>query len=179
MINIPIILAAAIIPMIVGSIWYGPLFGKAWMKAANMTEEKIRSGNMPLIYGLSLVFSFILTMFYHFAVNHTGQTMTLFNSKEQHGMGMDVNSDAGQEVIAHLTEYHAQFETFTHGMAHGFLASLLFLLPVFATNAMFERKGAAYVLVNWGYWTITIMLMMGVIGEFSNTDIQQYIDALR
>lgn len=33
------ILAAAS-SLVIGFLWYGPLFGKAWMKESGMTEEK-------------------------------------------------------------------------------------------------------------------------------------------
>ena len=42
MFNIPVVLGAALIPTIVGFIWYNPkVMGEAWMKAAEMTEEMI------------------------------------------------------------------------------------------------------------------------------------------
>ena len=33
------IVVATVITFILGAIWYGPLFGKAWMKATGVTEE--------------------------------------------------------------------------------------------------------------------------------------------
>ncbi|MYI84759.1 MAG: DUF1761 domain-containing protein, partial [Rhodothermaceae bacterium] len=33
---------AIFLPMIIGSLWYGPLFGKMWMRMMNLTEEKIK-----------------------------------------------------------------------------------------------------------------------------------------
>jgi hypothetical protein len=42
--------------MAVGALWYGPLFGKAWMEEAGMTIEKIEDANMAKIYGVATVF---------------------------------------------------------------------------------------------------------------------------
>ena len=43
----------------VGGIWYGPLFGRAWMKCWGFTEEDLASRNMPMVFGVSLLLSFI------------------------------------------------------------------------------------------------------------------------
>jgi len=40
------VLAAAVVNMIVGMIWYGPVFGKTWQKLMGFTEESMK--NMPL-----------------------------------------------------------------------------------------------------------------------------------
>jgi UDP-N-acetylmuramyl pentapeptide phosphotransferase/UDP-N-acetylglucosamine-1-phosphate transferase len=60
--NFLILLAAALIPMVMGFIWYNPkTLGNAWMKAADVTEEKMKGANMALIFGLSFVFSIMLS----------------------------------------------------------------------------------------------------------------------
>lgn len=43
------ILAALVVAFIIGYIWYGPLFGKTWMRLAGLTEEKCRK-NMKAMY---------------------------------------------------------------------------------------------------------------------------------
>ena len=64
-INYLIFFGTALIPLIVGSIWYNPkIFGTAWMKSAGLTEEQASSGNMPLIFGLVYVFSIFLSAFF-------------------------------------------------------------------------------------------------------------------
>ena len=70
-INYVMILGAAIISMIVGSIWYGPLFGKKWMEIIGTTEmdavkrKEMQKKAMPL-YGIQfvlvLVQVFVLTI---------------------------------------------------------------------------------------------------------------------
>jgi hypothetical protein len=53
---------AALIPTIIGMIYYNPkVMGGIWMDASGMTEKKIQSGNMPLIFGLSFVLAFLLS----------------------------------------------------------------------------------------------------------------------
>lgn len=59
--------AAALIPFATGFLWYGPLFGKAWMRSAGLTEEQVNQANMGKIFGTSLVLqllmAFCLAMF--------------------------------------------------------------------------------------------------------------------
>ena len=61
------IVVAALAGFALGGVWYGPLFGRAWMAETGMTEEKARSANMAKIYGtvfvLNLVAATSLAMF--------------------------------------------------------------------------------------------------------------------
>jgi hypothetical protein len=61
------VLAAAVSSFLVGGLWYGPLFGKAWMNAFGFTEEELAGRNMPMVFGgalaLALIASINLEMF--------------------------------------------------------------------------------------------------------------------
>jgi hypothetical protein len=35
------VVVAAIVSMVIGGLWYGPLFGKMWVELSGMTEEKV------------------------------------------------------------------------------------------------------------------------------------------
>lgn len=50
---------AALSGFALGGLWYGPLFGKAWMAASGMTEERARSANMARVYGLTLLLNIV------------------------------------------------------------------------------------------------------------------------
>lgn len=52
------IIAAGIASMAVGFIWYGPLFGKAWMKLTGKKEMADKS-KMPMTYGIMFVASLV------------------------------------------------------------------------------------------------------------------------
>lgn len=50
---------AAVSTFILGALWYSPaLFGKPWMAASGMTEEKAKEGNMLKIFGLAFLLEF-------------------------------------------------------------------------------------------------------------------------
>ncbi|HKJ30868.1 MAG TPA: DUF1761 domain-containing protein [Balneolales bacterium] len=59
-INIWAILVAALSTFVVGWLWYGPLFGKAWMTEVGLSEEKIRQGNKVKIFGLAFIFELLM-----------------------------------------------------------------------------------------------------------------------
>ena len=66
--NWPAILLAALSTFLIGGLWYSPLlFGKAWMKENNLTDEGLKSSNMARVFGFaflwSLVMSFNLAMY--------------------------------------------------------------------------------------------------------------------
>ena len=45
---------AALIPLLVGTVYYHPkVFGNAWMKSNGFTEESLAGGNMPAILALA------------------------------------------------------------------------------------------------------------------------------
>lgn len=68
------IIIATLIPTITGFIYYNPkVVGTAWMKSLGITEEHMKKGNMPVIFGVSLVMSFLLAFFLVHFCNGEGQ----------------------------------------------------------------------------------------------------------
>ena len=67
-VNILAVAAAGASSLVLGGIWYSPkLFGNRWMTLAGLTEDQIKSGSMPMIFGgalaLSLLAAFVFSMF--------------------------------------------------------------------------------------------------------------------
>ena len=67
-VNLIAVLLCAISSLVLGGIWYSPLlFAKAWQRAAGLSDEQAKSGNMAVIFGgafvLSLVAAFVFAMF--------------------------------------------------------------------------------------------------------------------
>lgn len=64
----PAVLAAAVLSFVIGGVWYSPiLFGKAWMSAAGISEERARQAKMGQVFAFaalaSLVMAFNLAAF--------------------------------------------------------------------------------------------------------------------
>ena len=50
------VLVAAIASFAIGFFWYSPmLFGRVWQREANLSDEDISSGNMPVIFGATFI----------------------------------------------------------------------------------------------------------------------------
>lgn len=53
------VIVAAASGFAIGALWYGPLFGKAWMGLTGMTKEKGAEASMALTFGGAYVLNFI------------------------------------------------------------------------------------------------------------------------
>ncbi len=162
--NFPIVFAAALIPLLVGFVYYHPkVFGTAWMKAAGMAEDGPKP-NMILVFGLTYLFSVMMGVALIGIVIHQ---MGLFSSVMDHPDLKDPNSPLNAMLKDFMAKYGNNFRTFKHGALHGTMSAIFFALPVFGINSLFERKGWKYFLINLGYWVIALALMGGVICQFA------------
>lgn len=152
---------AALIPLVIGFIWYNPkVFGTAWMNASGMTEEKAKGANMPLIFGLTYLFSLMMCLVISSSSIHQFHLFSLFAGNP------DFKTDGSetQMVLQGLMEkYGTNFRTFKHGVFHGVLLGLFIGLPIIGINALFERKGFKYIAINVGYFIVSIALMGGLL----------------
>lgn len=66
----PAIAAGVIAAMVIGSVWYGPLFGERWMKLVKLTKKDTENNwqkPMAAMLLLSIVQSFVLAHFINYA----------------------------------------------------------------------------------------------------------------
>ncbi|MTI37932.1 DUF1761 domain-containing protein [Fulvivirga lutimaris] len=63
------IIVATLLTFVLGAIWYGPLFGKRWMRENGFNEEDLKNANMAKIYGTAFVLEFIMTVNLAFFLN--------------------------------------------------------------------------------------------------------------
>ena len=155
--NYLMILPAALVPIVIGAVWYNPkVMGTVWMKAAGLSEEKLRSANRLKILGVSLILSLMLAFLMPSIVIHQSHIFSIFAD-----LGNDPDAIADRDAF--FEKYGQLYRTFKHGVLHGVIAALFLVLPVFGINALFERKGFRYVAINVGYWIITLGLMGGIV----------------
>ncbi|HEY1040613.1 MAG TPA: DUF1761 domain-containing protein [Bacteroidia bacterium] len=163
--NFLILLAAAVVPLIVGFIWYNKkVFGSAWMKATEMTDEKAKGANIGLVFGLTFLFSFFLAFAIQFMVIHQWSVFSILANEP--GI-MDPKSEMGMWLSDFMAKYGSNFRTFKHGVLHGTIAGISLALPIIGVNALFERKGFKYIAINVGFWTVCMALMGGIICQWS------------
>ncbi len=115
--------------MVIGFVWYGPLFGKQWMALMKMDPKKMEAGkaSMGKTYGLlfvgSLIMAFVVFHAYTFAHQFMGGTPLM------------------------------------DGLQTGFWNWLGFILPVTAGAVLFEQKPFKLFLLNTSYHLVTLLVM--------------------
>lgn len=163
-VNFTLCLGTAVIPLLIGFIWYHPaVFGKAWMGLAGLDEEKLKAGNMALIFGFCILLSLILASYMPGQVIHQMALQSMMMNEPN----MMTDPMANPDYHMMITKYGHTFRTFKHGAFHGALSAVFFALPILGINALFERKGAKYIFLHLGYWIITLALMGGVICQWA------------
>ena len=75
-------------------------------------------------------------------------------------------------VIAHklsggARHHGADDQHFLHGAFHGFMTSLYLVVPVLATNFLFESRSIKLILLHTSYWMACFALMGGILYAFT------------
>ena len=70
------VVAGAVMGFVIGGLWYGPIFGKAWMAATGITEEDIQNGHMGKTYGGAFVLSLLIS----WTMAHTFQSYLMVDA---------------------------------------------------------------------------------------------------
>lgn len=67
MVNYWAVLAASVVGMVLGCLWYGPVFGKQWQKLMGFTSKSIKS--MPLTPAAAMTLGFITSLIMNYVVS--------------------------------------------------------------------------------------------------------------
>lgn len=157
--NFYMLFVSALIPMVVGAVYYHPkVLGTAWMKTNGFTEESLKGANMAIIFGMAYFFSLMLSLFIPSIFIHQRNIFSLLVPEV-----LEVGSAFHEQFKEMMLRYGDIHRTFTHGVVHGIFTSIFFVLPLIGINALFERRGWKYTLIHWGYWAICLMLMGGLL----------------
>jgi hypothetical protein len=134
------VLVAGISAFVVGGIWYSPgLFGKAWMKDNNFTEEQIKAGgNKGKIFGFTFIFSLVMA---------ANLGMFLMDPPANCGEGCGIKTDLAWGATA------------------GFLAGVWTFCAI-AIHSLFELKPWRLILINGFYSLVSLTLMGAIIGAW-------------
>lgn len=160
-INFKIILLAALVPLVIGLVWYNPkVFGNVWMRESGMTEEKMKGSRMGLIFGLTFLCSFFAAFTLQFLVIHQFGAQALLGT---HPDFATPGSEASQLMERFNALVGNSFRTFKHGAFHGTLSGLFLATPIVVVVALFERRSFKYMAVHAGYWILSLALMGGVL----------------
>jgi hypothetical protein len=163
--NFLIIAIAALIPLLIGFIWYNPkVCGTAWIKETGLTEEQLKSGNMSKIFILLYIFSFLIAFFLGPIVIHQ---FGLYSIVMGNPDITNPSSELSITITNFMAKYGSNFRTFKHGALHGTMTSIFLVMPIVGINALFERKTFKYTLIHTGFWAVCLAIMGGLICQFS------------
>ncbi|ESU23364.1 hypothetical protein FEDK69T_15260 [Flavobacterium enshiense DK69] len=155
--NFVAVLVASLVTLLVGFVWYNPkVFGTIWMNESGITEEKAKQGNMLKIFGLTIFYSLMLSSAVPSLVVHQMGAFAMVG-------GPAFADKALPSYAAFMADYGDAFRSFKHGALHGFTSGLFLALPITAINALFEQKSWKYILINAGYWIVSLTIMGAII----------------
>lgn len=151
---------SAVIPLLIGSIYYNPrVLGKAWLSAAGLSEEDASKGSMTKVFLLTYLFGlFVSYIIYLFAV-HQSSVFQLF----MHEILIDKNVELSSYFNEFMDSYGDKHRTFGHGVIHGVEITFFMGLGMIGINSLFERRPMKYLWIHLGYWVICGALMGGVL----------------
>lgn len=127
-VNYMAVAAAAIINMALGFVWYGPLFGKPWMKMVGLTDkdmEKAKKGGMAY-----------MGKFY---------------------AGAFVGALVMAYVLAHFTQVGGAMSVM-EGATIGFWVWLGFIATTTLSGLLWESKPLNLYLLNNGYYLVLLLV---------------------
>ena len=143
-VNLLAVLVAGIVPMIVGVLWYGPLFGKRWLQLMETTAEEIQEkGINPLkTYGVSfllaLVTAFILAQLF-----------------------------AGMGGAARVVSIAGKSGDALAGVYLALMALIAFILPVGYQSVAYEDRKAGLFWLNLGHNGVALLGQAVIVAVWS------------
>jgi hypothetical protein len=130
------------------------------MKENNLTQEELQKGNMLKIFGLTYLFSLMITVILMSLTIHQTGAFGMVG-------GPPLLESAKPSFKAFMDDYGTAYRTFKHGALHGFMSALFFALPIIGINGLFERKSWKYIFVHVGFWAVCLTLMGGIVCAFA------------
>ena len=129
-INYAAILAAVLLNMAAGFLWYGPLFGKIWEKESGMDKKKKPEGLRLFVSMLLMIIGSFLTAYVLF---HSAQIWrpSVWN--------------VGQDM-----------ENWKYGFFAGFFSWLGFQIPLLFNGISFENKSWNLFFINSGFQFVSL-----------------------
>lgn len=136
----PAIGAGVLTAMVIGFVWYGPLFGKAWAKEVGVDmSQKPPAKEMMRSMGLMLLGAFLISYCLAWNVEAWRTTMTLMVASGK-APGMDAT-----KIPLMLALNSAGWTT------------IGYFVPVVLNQVAFEKKSWKLFFINVGYYLVTLM----------------------
>ena len=164
--NFLILFTCAFIPFFVAFIWFHPkcFGGEYWKKVAGLTNEQHNTPIKPIKLAASILLNLLISFGVFIITVHQTHVLAL--------TGPNVDAFKSGTALAFMQEYGENFHTIQHGITHGlFIGLLCFVIPILGYAVIFERKSVKYLLVNAGFWAISLVLMACVISKWGGVPV--------
>lgn len=135
-INYWAVLAAAVGNMIIGFLWFGPVFGKMWKEMMGFTDESMKKMVLTPVQAMILGFIAALVMVYVFA------HMLVYANAYTHMSGLWA------------------------GVQGGLWLWLGFIAPVTVGIVLWEGKSWKLWVLTSGYWLVSLAVMGAILGAW-------------
>jgi len=66
------VIVAAASPFLIGGLWYGPVFGKTWMRLTGISKETPGQNSMALTFGMTAVLNLVIATSLAFFIGDGG-----------------------------------------------------------------------------------------------------------
>jgi hypothetical protein len=163
-INFPVVLLSALIPLLMGLIWYHPkVFGNLWMRESGVIPDEDAKKRMPRIMALLFLCSIAITFVLQFIVVHQFHFYSMLENDPQLQIP---GSELHKFYTETMAKYGMNFRTFKHGAFHGSFTGIFVALPIISFSALFEKRSWKYIAIHTGYWVVCLGLMGGIISAF-------------
>ena len=134
------------------------------MRVANLTEAQHNTPIKPVQLLASIALNFLLSFGVFIITVHQTHVLAL--------TGPDLDAFKGGTALAFMEEYGDNFHTLSHGVSHGIVIGLFFfVLPILGYAVIFERKSFKYLLVNAGFWGISLVIMACIISRWGGVPV--------
>lgn len=165
--NMLVIAACALIPFIFAYVWFHPRVfgGSTWQEVAQLTDAQNAKAIKPWQLLLSVLFNFLIAFGLFIVTVHSTHILGM------HGGDVEALKNSASSM-AFLKEHGNNYTSFTHGIGHGLIMGfVLFVLPILGYAMIFERKSFKYLLINGGFWAISLTLMACIISKWGGVPI--------
>jgi hypothetical protein len=166
-INWIIIILSGLVPLFIGFVWYGKLFGVLWRKESGMTLDDAKSVSMVKAIGFTILFGIMAALAIMPMVLHQMHYLSVFAGYEDTKLMKDESSSLFLAAKQFMADNGQKFRTFKHGAFHGFLGSFFLALPLIGMSAVYERKSWRYILIHFAYWAVCMMIIGGIISQWA------------
>jgi len=156
--NLNTLLITSLIPFIFGLVWFHPKVFGEWTKSAGLNKETNNKKIKPIRLLLTIILNFLISLGLFQMAVHQASVFSLVGGNVE-----SLTNGIGKEF---METYGSNYLSFKHGITHGVMTTILFVVPIIGYITIFDKKSSKYFWVYCGYWLICLALMGGILCQW-------------